>query len=60
MAIYVLGVMHEHGTLVSKDFQAAGKLYHQSATLDCVEVKVAIGVLNRKIAARQNEVSGPF
>ncbi|MBT5498426.1 MAG: SEL1-like repeat protein [Alphaproteobacteria bacterium] len=60
MAIYVLGVMHEHGTLVSKDFQAAGKLYHQSATLDCVEAKVAIGVLNRKIAARRNEVSGPF
>jgi TPR repeat protein len=51
MANYVLGVMHEHGTLVSKDFQAAAKLYLQSATLDCVEAK---------IAARRNEVSGPF
>ncbi len=60
MAIYVLGVMHEHGALVSKNFEEAGKLYLQSARLDCAEAKLAIGALNRKITARRNEVSGPF
>jgi hypothetical protein len=52
--------MHKFGALVSKYFQEAGKLYLQSATLDCVEPEMVIRVLNRKVAARRNDVFGPF
>jgi hypothetical protein len=60
MVIYIFGVMHKFGALVSKYFQEAGKLYLQSATLDCVEPEMVIRVLNRKVAARRNDVFGPF
>lgn len=60
MALYALGIMHQHGSLVGQDIQKAIALYRRSARLDCSEAKIAASTLQRSLYFRNNTVSVLF